>query len=66
MAYEYEKENKEAALSVGLKNSGALYSSFKDLKKSAGKDKDGNKLYWIKKEDLYNKYIDNDKNEWYT
>ena len=57
---------KEAALSVGLKNSGALYASFKDLKKSAGKDKDGNKLYWIKKEDLYNKYVDNDKNEWYT
>lgn len=58
--------SKEAALSVGLKNSGALYASLKDLKKSAGKDKDGNKLHWIKKEDLYNKYIDNNKNEWYT
>ena len=57
---------KEAALSVGLKNSGALYASLKDLKKSAGKDKDGDKLHWIKKEDLYNKYIDNNKNEWYT
>src|SRR5699024_5037475 len=57
MAYEYEKENKEAALSVGLKNSGDLYSSFKDLKKSASKDKDGNKHYYNKKEELYNKYI---------
>ena len=57
---------KEAALSVGLKNSGALYASFKDSSKSAGKDKKGNKLYWIKKEDLCNKYIDNNTNEWYT
>ena len=57
---------KEAALSVGLKNSGALYASFKDSSKSAGKDKEGNKLYWIKKEDLCNKYIDNNTNEWYT
>ena len=57
---------REAALSVGLKNSGALYASLKDLKKSAGKGKNGNKLYWIKKEDLCNKYIDNNTNEWYT
>ena len=57
---------KEAALSVGLKNSGALYASFKDSSKSAGKDKKGNKLYWIKKEDLCNKYVDNNTNEWYT
>lgn len=57
---------KEAALSVGLKNSGALYASFKDSSKSAGKDKKGNKLYWIKKEDLCNKYVDILENRWYT
>lgn len=57
---------KNAALSAGLKNSGALYSSLKDSSKSGGKDKNGNKLYWIKKEDLGNKYIDNNINEWYT
>ena len=55
-----------AALSVGLKNSGALYASFKDSSKSAGKDKKGNKLYWIKKEDLCNKYVDTLENRWYT
>lgn len=57
---------KEAALSVGLKNSGALYASFRDSSKSAGKDKKGNKLYWIKKEDLCNKYVDTLENRWYT
>lgn len=34
--------------------------------KSAGKDKKGNKLYWIKKEDLCNKYVDTLENRWYT
>ena len=63
---QYYDSAKEAALSVGLKNSGALYASFKNSSKSAGKDKKGNKLYWIKKEDLCNKYIDNNTNEWYT
>lgn len=57
---------KEAALSVGLKNSGALYASFKNPSKSAGKDKKGNKLYLIKKEDLCNKYVDTLENRWYT
>lgn len=57
---------KEAALSVGLKNSGALYASFKNSNKSAGKDKKGERLYWIKKEDLCNKYVDDNKSKWYT
>lgn len=26
----------------------------------------GNKLYWIKKEDLCNKYVDTLENRWYT
>ena len=38
----------------------------KILVRAQEKTKKGNKLYWIKKEDLCNKYIDNNTNEWYT
>lgn len=43
---------KEASKDVGLKNSGSLYASLNDRNKTAGKNEKGEKLKWIRKEDM--------------